>query len=134
MLQPGIVLFEHEQRDVARDGDPTVAAILAAALFCFEPPDTGPAPDSYVCQSYVRRMTEAWCVNPAGPWRCQVIGPPEDVECGVVGHLASAAYDPLPGELLVIWIRSMLNGVASPVCTDGPECGVELVEEGTPCL
>lgn len=119
------------------------ATILMAALFCFEPGDvdaTHPAPDSFVCQAYVRRMVPngGWCDDPAGgKVSCPAIGLPEDVECGVVGHLASAAYDPLPGELLVIWIRAMLQGVASPVCTHdgGPlDCGVvESVDEGTPC-
>lgn len=108
--------------------------MIAAALFCFEPgdPNTGPAPDRYVCEAYVRRMGPGWCDDESleGRYSCPQIGLPEMVECGVVGHVASASHDPAVGELLVIWIRAMLGEIASDVCVD---CPVELVDEGTEC-
>lgn len=112
---------------------------LGISAFSFEPPTSGPAPDSYVCQAYVVRMGPAWCLQEDGTFViCQQIQPSEPVACIVTDFCAQAAHDPLPGEVLGIWIRSMLNGVASPVCThDGGDndCGtVELVDEGPPCF
>ena len=108
------------------------ALALGLSSFCFEG-----AAAVHVCQAYVMRMGEVWCEDEFGPYRCVQIRPPEDVACIVTDHIAQAAHDPAPGEALVIWIRAMENGVASPVCTHdgGPlDCGtVELIGESEPC-
>lgn len=85
-------------------------------------------------------MGLAWCHELDGtPVRCLQIQPPRDIDCSVQGNgiYIPDDDDVAPGELLIIWIRAIKNGVASPVCTHdgGPlDCGTpEVVGEGYQC-
>lgn len=113
-----------------------IATILALGISAFSV-DPLPPGVTLMCQAAVIRSGEAWCEIDGTPVRCQMIQPPEEVECIVTGSCAYAAHDPLPGEVLMIILRSMEQGVASPVCThDGSalDCGtVEYVEDSATC-
>ena len=85
-------------------------------------------------------MGPSWCHDEQGaPWQCETIQPPRDIACSVQGNgiYIPDDDDVAPGELLMIFIRAMKDGVASPVCTHdgGPlDCGTpQLVGEGYQC-
>ena len=114
------------------------ASILAVLIASFDP---SADPEATHQAAVVKvRMGPSWCHDKYGvPYRCETIQPSVLVTSWLQGNCVyiSDDDDVAPGELLMIFVRAMRDGVSSSVCTHdgGPDdCGtVEYSEVNASC-